>query len=136
MVLIKVLLEATSPIYLTSQCSILLPTTLLLMGSTDFLLAIKWTLPITVSSMIFFSSCFLSFIKMESFHSCREPFAFSVLTVIFFLLDLKLRWSVPCGPNSVITFPGAVWLKPWYWWSYPVLPLGIQWHERRRQTIG
>lgn len=49
---------------------------------------------------------------------------------------LKLRWSVPCGPNSVITFPGAVWLKPWYWWSYPVLPLGIQWHERRRQTIG
>ncbi|CAI9095811.1 OLC1v1031832C1 [Oldenlandia corymbosa var. corymbosa] len=49
---------------------------------------------------------------------------------------LKLRWSVPCGPNSVITFPGAVWLKPWYWWSWPVLPLGIQWHEQRRQTIG
>uniref|UniRef100_K7K504 Glycogenin glucosyltransferase n=1 Tax=Glycine max TaxID=3847 RepID=K7K504_SOYBN len=29
---------------------------------------------------------------------------------------LKLRWSVPCGPNNVITFPGALWLKPWYWW--------------------
>ncbi|KAL9326712.1 hypothetical protein ACSQ67_007357 [Phaseolus vulgaris] len=27
---------------------------------------------------------------------------------------LKLRWSIPCGPNSVITFPGAPWLKPWY----------------------
>nr|GMC80940.1 putative glucuronosyltransferase PGSIP8 [Ipomoea batatas] len=49
---------------------------------------------------------------------------------------LRLRWHVPCGPNSVITFPGAPWLKPWYWWSWPVLPLGIQWHEQRRQTIG
>ncbi|RDY08129.1 putative glucuronosyltransferase PGSIP7 [Mucuna pruriens] len=51
-------------------------------------------------------------------------------------LDLKLRWSIPCGPNSVITFPGAPWLKPWYWWSWPVLPLGIQWHDKRRQTLG
>ncbi|XP_057510014.1 putative glucuronosyltransferase PGSIP8 isoform X2 [Actinidia eriantha] len=49
---------------------------------------------------------------------------------------LKLRWSVPCGPNSVITFPSAPWMKPWYWWSWPVLPLGIQWHEQRRQTLG
>ncbi|KAE8708640.1 putative glucuronosyltransferase PGSIP7 [Hibiscus syriacus] len=49
---------------------------------------------------------------------------------------LRLRWRVPCGPNSVITFPGALWLKPWYWWSWPVLPLGIQWHENRRQTLG
>nr|KJB25598.1 hypothetical protein B456_004G198800 [Gossypium raimondii] len=35
---------------------------------------------------------------------------------------LKLGWRVPCGPNSVITFPGAPWLKPW--------------HENRRQTLG
>ncbi|KAM1145833.1 hypothetical protein ACFX13_038552 [Malus domestica] len=49
---------------------------------------------------------------------------------------LKLHWSVPCGPNSVITFPGAAWLKPWYWWSWPVLPLGISWHARRHQTLG
>ncbi|XP_068651041.1 putative glucuronosyltransferase PGSIP8 [Aristolochia californica] len=49
---------------------------------------------------------------------------------------LKLRWSIPCGPNSVITFPSAVWLKPWYWWSWPVLPLGLSWHEQRLKTIG
>lgn len=49
---------------------------------------------------------------------------------------LKLRWNIPCGPNSVITFPGAVWLKPWYWWSWPVLPLGFSWHEQRRNTLG
>ncbi|KAE8683789.1 putative glucuronosyltransferase PGSIP8 [Hibiscus syriacus] len=36
----------------------------------------------------------------------------------------------------VITFPGALWLKPWYWWSWPVLLLGIQWHENRRQNLG
>ncbi|KAL9231137.1 hypothetical protein vseg_006396 [Gypsophila vaccaria] len=49
---------------------------------------------------------------------------------------LKLRWNVPCGPNSVITFPGAVWMKPWYWWSWPTLPLGLSWHEQRRTTLG
>ncbi|KAG9148835.1 hypothetical protein Leryth_023183 [Lithospermum erythrorhizon] len=49
---------------------------------------------------------------------------------------LRLRWNVPCGPNSVITFPGVPSLKPWYWWSWPLLPLGINWHEQRRQTLG
>ncbi|XP_051115412.1 putative glucuronosyltransferase PGSIP8 [Andrographis paniculata] len=49
---------------------------------------------------------------------------------------LKLRWNVPCGPNSVITFPSAPWMKPWYWWSWPVLPLGIEWHKHRLQTLG
>ncbi|CAM0903454.1 unnamed protein product [Alopecurus aequalis] len=49
---------------------------------------------------------------------------------------LKLRWSIPCGPNSVVTFPSAPWMKPWYWWSWPVLPLGFSWHEQRRELLG
>lgn len=56
--------------------------------------------------------------------------------IVIIISDLRLRWNVPCRPNSVITFPGAPWLKPWYWWAWPVLPLGIQWHESRRQTLG
>ncbi|XLR07507.1 hypothetical protein HN51_062420 [Arachis hypogaea] len=31
---------------------------------------------------------------------------------------------------------GAPWLKPWYWWSWPVLPLGLEWYEQRHQTLG
>ncbi|XP_078155772.1 putative glucuronosyltransferase PGSIP8 [Carex rostrata] len=49
---------------------------------------------------------------------------------------LKLKWNVPCGPNSVVTFPSAPWFKPWYWWSWPVLPLGFSWHELRRSNLG
>ncbi|WCJ25922.1 Nucleotide-diphospho-sugar transferases superfamily protein [Euphorbia peplus] len=63
----------------------------------------------------------------------RLPLGYQMDATYFYL---RLRWNVPCGENSVITFPGAPWLKPWYWWSYPVLPLGIQWHEQRRQTLG
>lgn len=49
---------------------------------------------------------------------------------------LKLKWRIPCGPNSVITFPSVPMLKPWYWWSWPTLPLGLSWHEKRMETIG
>ncbi|KAG6687511.1 hypothetical protein I3842_11G074300 [Carya illinoinensis] len=63
----------------------------------------------------------------------RLPLGYQMDATYYYL---RLRWSVPCGPNSVITFPGAPWLKPWYWWSWPVLPLGISWHEQRRQTLG
>ncbi|CAA2939096.1 putative glucuronosyltransferase PGSIP8 isoform X2 [Olea europaea var. sylvestris] len=65
--------------------------------------------------------------------SYRLPLGYQMDASYYYL---RLRWSVPCGPNSVITFPGAPWLKPWYWWSWPVLPLGIQWHEQRLQTLG
>ncbi|CAN6922868.1 hypothetical protein Bca4012_088555 [Brassica carinata] len=62
----------------------------------------------------------------------RLPLGYQMDATYYYL---KLRWNVPCGPNSVITFPGAVWLKPWYWWSWPVLPLGISWHHQRCYTI-
>nr|CAD1835116.1 unnamed protein product [Ananas comosus var. bracteatus] len=63
----------------------------------------------------------------------RLPLGYQMDASYFYL---KLRWNVPCGPNSVITFPSAPWLKPWYWWSWPVLPLGLSWHEQRRQNLG
>ncbi|KAI4372451.1 hypothetical protein MLD38_010680 [Melastoma candidum] len=63
----------------------------------------------------------------------RLPLGYQMDASYFYL---KLRWNIPCGPNSVITFPSAPWLKPWYWWSWPVLPLGISWHEQRRSTLG
>ncbi|CAM6094387.1 unnamed protein product [Calypogeia fissa] len=63
----------------------------------------------------------------------RLPLGYQMDASYFYL---KLRWSVPCGPNSVVTFPSVPLLKPWYWWSYPVLPLGLLWHEKRRKTIG
>ncbi|XP_047306718.1 putative glucuronosyltransferase PGSIP8 [Impatiens glandulifera] len=63
----------------------------------------------------------------------RLPLGYQMDATYYYL---RLRWNVPCGPNSVITFPGAPWLKPWYWWSWPVLPLGLKWHQQRYQTIG
>ncbi|GAB2211885.1 hypothetical protein Droror1_Dr00025224 [Drosera rotundifolia] len=91
----------------------------------------------------FLSSYFSDLLDMPMFHPpsngtkldgrYRLPLGYQMDASYYYL---KLRWNVPCGPNSVITFPGARWLKPWYWWSWPVLPLGFSWHEQRRRTIG
>lgn len=69
--------------------------------------------------------------KVDGFY--RLPLGYQMDASYYYL---KLRWSIPCGPNSVITFPSAPWMKPWYWWSWPVLPLGVSWHEQRRKTLG
>ncbi|KNA21478.1 hypothetical protein SOVF_042790 [Spinacia oleracea] len=91
----------------------------------------------------FLGSYFSNLLDMPMFHPppnatkldghYRLPLGYQMDASYYYL---KLRWNVPCGPNSVITFPGAVWMKPWYWWSWPVLPLGFSWHEQRRNTLG
>ncbi|GAQ86239.1 Glycosyl transferase [Klebsormidium nitens] len=48
---------------------------------------------------------------------------------------LSHAWHIPC-PNKVVTFPSVPLLKPWYWWSYPVLPLGTWWHQHRWDYVG
>lgn len=63
----------------------------------------------------------------------RLPLGYQMDASMFYL---KLKWRIPCGPNSVITFPSVPMLKPWYWWSWPTLPLGLSWHEKRVETIG
>lgn len=69
--------------------------------------------------------------KLEDMY--RLPLGYQMDASYYYL---KLRWSIPCGPNSVITFPSAPWFKPWYWWSWPVRPLGFSWHKQRRKTLG
>ena len=125
---------ATSQICLISQCSINLLMPPSLMETTDFLWATKWMLHTIVSIyhtcsrdfFFFFNNSHIVIIFIPYLNPCS----------IFGASDLKLRWTIPCGPNSVITFPSAPWLKPWYWWSWPVLPLGLSWHRQRLQTLG
>ncbi|XP_074569614.1 putative glucuronosyltransferase PGSIP8 [Curcuma longa] len=91
----------------------------------------------------FLASYFSDLLDQPMFHppssgaklngSFRLPLGYQMDASYYYL---KLRWSIPCGPNSVITFPSAPWLKPWYWWSWPVLPLGLSWHELRRENLG
>ncbi|KAH9322153.1 hypothetical protein KI387_016792 [Taxus chinensis] len=69
--------------------------------------------------------------KLNGFY--RLPLGYQMDASYYYL---ELKWDIPCGPNSVITFPSALWLKPWYWWAWPVLPLGLSWHKQRLETIG
>ncbi|GBG83487.1 hypothetical protein CBR_g37199 [Chara braunii] len=50
--------------------------------------------------------------------------------------NLKHHWQIPASMAKVITFPAAPSLKPWYWWSWPLLSLSLKWHEQRRELLG
>jgi hypothetical protein len=41
----------------------------------------------------------------------------------------RFRWEVPCSDQKVIGFPGVKDFKPWFWWTWPFLPLAIKWHD-------
>ncbi|GAQ84466.1 glycosyl transferase family 8 [Klebsormidium nitens] len=65
----------------------------------------------------------------------RLPLGYQMDHVYYYL---NFRWTLTpaCAPQGVLTFPGAPVLKPWYWWSWPLLPLTLEWHKRRAETIG
>nr|PNR48176.1 hypothetical protein PHYPA_012651 [Physcomitrium patens] len=100
--------------------------------------------PLDGADQGFLTSYFHDLLDRPLFHPPHLPF--QQLTGLYRLpqgyqMDaalyyLNLKWNVPCGQNSVITFPSIPMLKPWYWWSYPTLPLGILWHDKRQATIG
>ncbi|CAI5477271.1 unnamed protein product [Closterium sp. Yama58-4] len=63
----------------------------------------------------------------------RLPMGYQMDAIFY---NLKFKWEVPCSDNKIITFPGIAHLKPWFWWSYPLLALSLHWHSWRLATIG
>eukprot|EP00246_Nothoceros_aenigmaticus_P005181 TRINITY_DN17062_c0_g1_i1.p1 TRINITY_DN17062_c0_g1~~TRINITY_DN17062_c0_g1_i1.p1 ORF type:complete len:511 (+),score=43.46 TRINITY_DN17062_c0_g1_i1:549-2081(+) len=63
----------------------------------------------------------------------RLPMGYQMDASYFYL---KLKWPRTRSNLSVVTFPSVPMLKPWYWWSWPVLPLGLEWHNKKLETIG
>ncbi|GJP43873.1 hypothetical protein CLOM_g3275 [Closterium sp. NIES-68] len=63
----------------------------------------------------------------------RLPMGYQMDAIYY---NLKFKWEVPCSDNKIITFPGVSQLKPWLWWSYPLLALSLQWHSWRLSTLG
>ncbi|CAI5510244.1 unnamed protein product [Closterium sp. Naga37s-1] len=62
----------------------------------------------------------------------RLPMGYQMDAIFY---NLKFKWEVPCSDNKIITFPGIAHLKPWFWWSYPLLALSLHWHAWRLSTI-
>ena len=69
----------------------------------------------------------------------RLPFGYQMdASYFYFTLSwFSDKWKGSrCGANSVITFPSVPLFKPWFWWSWPLLPLGIEWHHQRYAYVG
>lgn len=57
-------------------------------------------------------------------------------TYYFLFIEFVLVRDIPCGWSSVITYCNIPMFKVWNWWSYPILALGLSWHENYHVTIG
>jgi hypothetical protein len=63
----------------------------------------------------------------------RLPMGYQMDAIYY---NLKFKWEIPCSENKVVTFPGLSALKPWYWWTWPILAMPLQWHQVRAASIG
>ncbi|CAD7701492.1 unnamed protein product [Ostreobium quekettii] len=63
----------------------------------------------------------------------RLPFGYEMDHIYYYP---RFRWEVPCSEKSAVTFPGVPALKPWLWWSWPLLPLALTWQRERQDIVG
>eukprot|EP01105_Mastigella_eilhardi_P026060 TRINITY_DN733_c0_g1_i1.p1 TRINITY_DN733_c0_g1~~TRINITY_DN733_c0_g1_i1.p1 ORF type:complete len:406 (+),score=76.63 TRINITY_DN733_c0_g1_i1:389-1606(+) len=48
----------------------------------------------------------------------------------------RFAWEIPCGEIKIMTFPSMPNLKPWYWYSWPLLDLSLEWHACHTRVYG
>ncbi|KAH3742468.1 glucuronosyltransferase PGSIP8 [Pelomyxa schiedti] len=68
---------------------------------------------------------FLGKMKNPESTCMRLPFGYSMDHFYYYQ---RFRWEVPCSDKKVMTFPSQPLLKPWYWYSWPLMDLTQQWY--------